>query len=429
MKTKLLIFGISGDLSTRKLIPALKQIVAVDEFADIEIYGVSRGELDKEALLGELADKTTISTMDLTKLDDYIALKERLNVSCDDQLLVYLSVPPRAATTIVDFLGEAEINTPNVKILFEKPFGLDLIGAREMVERTGRYFDEDQIYRIDHYVAKEMAQNIVMFRSHNALFAHVWNRDAIEKIEVNAYEAIDIEGRAQFYEQTGALRDVLQGHLMQLLALVLMDAPYDIDWGKLPDYRLAALDNITPVVPDDCIRAQYEGYTEEVAVPASCVETFVSVQLRSEDENWRDVPIYLTTGKALSKKCTEVNVHFKRSCSTQTDYLTFRIQPHEGIEIALNTKKPGYDNMLTRQSLKFEYPEDTDLPDAYEQVIVDAIRSRKSLFTSSSEIIRSWEILQPLVTNWSMCPPEILRYKKGTAAEEIIRRHRLEASS
>ncbi|MGO3702295.1 MAG: hypothetical protein ACTJG2_03885 [Candidatus Saccharimonadales bacterium] len=422
MATKLLIFGITGDLSTRKLLPALRQITQVDEFRSLELYGVSRRDVDKTALLGDLAEKTTIITMNIAQLDDYHTLKDTLALADDDQLLIYLSVPPRAATQIVDFLGEAGLNDARVKVLFEKPFGLDLSGAREMVERTERFFQEEQIYRIDHYMAKEMAQNIVAFRAHNALFSHVWHKDAIERIEVNAFETIDIEGRAQFYEQTGALRDVLQGHLMQLLALVLMDTPSNINWDKLPSYRLGALAAIEPAVPEQSFRAQYKGYTDEVGVPNSCVETFVSVVLSSRSARWKGVPLQLTTGKALDKKCTEIKVYFKRQSSSQTDYLTFKIQPHEGIEIALNAKSPGYDNKLTEQHLNFTYPEDVALPDAYEQVIVDAIRTRKSLFTSSDEIVRSWEILQPIVENWNMCPPYIAPYEKGESAEDIILR-------
>lgn len=420
MATKLLIFGITGDLSRRKLLPALQQIVTVDEFTSLELFGVSRREVDAEALLGDLANRTTIITMNVAELAEYSRLASQLSLAENDQLLIYLSVPPRAATQIVDFLGEAGLNDNRVKILFEKPFGLDLESAHEMVERTSRYFHESQIYRIDHYMAKEMAQNIVAFRANNALFARSWDAAAIEKIEVNAFERIDIEGRAQFYEQTGALRDVVQGHLLQLLALVLMDVPYDIDWDKLPEYRLAALRSLLPADPEKALRAQYEGYTSEVGVPHSCVETFVSTELASSDARWQGVPLVLTTGKALDKKCTEIQVHFRRACATQTDYLTFRIQPHEGIEMTLNTKKPGYDNQLEERHLAFSYPEDISLPDAYEQVIVDAIRSRKSLFTSSDEIIRAWEILQPLVDTWDMCQKDsIPRYQKGDSAETV----------
>lgn len=421
MATKLLIFGITGDLSTRKLLPALQQITTVDEFATLEIFGVSRRVIDSEDLLGDLASRTRMITMNVAHADEYVRLREELALADDDQLLIYLSVPPRAATQIVDFLGEAGLNDDRVKILFEKPFGLDLVSAREMVARTERYFNESQIYRIDHYMAKEMAQNIIAFRAYNALFAQVWNSRAIERIEVNAFEQIDIEGRAQFYEQTGALRDVVQGHLLQLLALVLMDVPEKLDWDNLPQYRLEALQALKPAQPEEALRAQYEGYTTEVGVPHSCVETFVSMELMSRDDRWRGVPIRLTTGKALDKKCTEIHVHFRRKNATQTDYLTFRVQPHEGIEMTLNAKKPGYDNELEERHLSFSYPEDVSLPDAYEQVIVDAIRSRKSLFTSSGEVIRAWELLQPLVDNWNMCEPGTVRkYEKGSSAATIL---------
>ncbi len=421
MATKLLIFGITGDLSTRKLLPALQQITTVGEFSELQIYGVSRSVVDANSFAGNLAERISMITMNVSELGEYQRLKDELNLHTSDQLLIYLSVPPRAATQIVDFLGESGLNGKRVKILFEKPFGLDLDSAHEMVERTARYFNESQIYRIDHYMAKEMAQNIVAFRAYNALFARVWNNQAIEKIEINAFENIDIEGRAHFYEQTGALRDVVQGHLLQLLALILMDIPAVIDWNMLPEYRLEALKQVRPASSDYAVRAQYEGYTEEVDTPHSCVETFVSMELESNSQTWQGVPIILTTGKALDKKSTEIKVYFRQINDNQTDYLTFRIQPNEGIEMTLNTKRPGYDNQLDERHLAFNYPEDIDLPDAYEQVIVDAIRSRKSLFTSSGEMIRAWEILQPLVDSWSMCPKDtILRYKKGTPADKII---------
>lgn len=420
MTTKLLIFGITGDLSTRKLIPALKEIVATGEFDDLEIIGVSRREVEVKALMGDLAARSRVITMNLAELDDYKRLKNELDLSPKDQLLAYLSVPPRAATQIVDFMGEAGINE-RVKILFEKPFGVDLASAKEMIERTSRYFEESQLYRIDHYIAKEMAQNIAAFRYYNAVFAHNWNSNAIERIEINAFENIDIEGRGQFYEQTGALRDVVQGHLMQLLSLVLMDIPHDLDWKKVPQYREQALDGIVSVDPKEALRAQYEGYQQEVENPGSCIETFVRLVLHSTAERWSGVPLVLTTGKALDKKCTEIKVHFKKTHPEQTNCLTFRIQPHEGVEIALHVKRPGYAYEIEDKTLAFSYPDDVRLPDAYEQVIVDAIRSRKSLFTSSAEVLKSWEILQPLVNHWAMCNPDgVVYYQKGTAAIDIV---------
>ena len=230
MKTKLVIFGITGDLSKRKLLPALRKIISSGAVEDLEIIGVSRSRVNTLELVGkDLKKITRMVQVNLTDLEDYKKLKQEINPKAGEQTLIYLSVPPVAATRIVDALGAARINNKRVKLLFEKPFGLDLASAVDMVERTARYFDESQIYRIDHYLAKEMVQNIIAFRSGNAIFRQLWGGRWIERVEIRAYEKIGIAGRAQFYEQTGALRDVLQGHLMHLLSLVLMDIPSKLD--------------------------------------------------------------------------------------------------------------------------------------------------------------------------------------------------------
>ena len=368
----------------------------------------------------KLESKISIFSMDLARADDYRELKEYVQLQNDEQLIVYLSVPPSAATQIVDFMGEAGINTPNVKLLFEKPFGVDLVSAQEVIARTARYYQEEQIYRIDHYLAKEMAQNIVAFRGGNALFSHIWNNNFIEAIEVIAAEKIGIEGRAQFYEQTGALRDVLQGHLMQLLALTLMDIPHDFDWGTLPALRLYALQQLKLVDPANVTRAQYYGYQDEVSNRGSLTETFVSLELASNQPRWQGVPITLSTGKALNEKTTEVRIHFRKFHEAQSNCLILRIQPNEGIEIDLFTKKPGYDRRFELQKLQFTYPENTRLPDAYEQVIVDAIRSHKSLFTGSDEVLRSWQILQPVQTAWMMDNAPLRSYAQGSTIDDVI---------
>ncbi|HEV7952178.1 MAG TPA: hypothetical protein VGO98_02285 [Candidatus Saccharimonadales bacterium] len=426
MKTKLLIFGITGDLSTRKLLPALKEIISTGDFDDLSIIGVSRRDVNIRELLqssiGEtsLSDKVTIFSMDLAQADDYMKLKEYIELEDDEQLIAYLSVPPQAATSIVDFMGEAGINTPNVKILFEKPFGVDLQSAKDVISRTARYYHEEQLYRIDHFLAKEMAQNIVAFRGGNALFGHIWNNESIEKIEVIASEKIGIEGRAQFYEQTGALRDIVQGHLMQLLALALMDIPADFDWDALPQLRLQALRSIQLADSATAIRAQYDGYETEVGNPGSTTETFVSLELASAAPQWKDVPLHLITGKALNEKMTEVRIHFRKFHEGQSNCLIFRIQPNEGVEIDLFTKKPGYDREFESQKLQFTYSENTRLPDAYEQVIVDAIRGHKNLFTSGPEVIRSWEILKPVQDAWSMDRQPMVTYAKGSSLESFV---------
>ena len=426
MKTKLLIFGITGDLSVRKLLPALDAILKTDNFDDLEIIGVSRREASVSELLnssvkdsGTLAGRTSIITMNMAEPEEYMRLKAELDLDIDDQLLVYLSVPPSAAAQIVDFLGEAGLNTPNVKILFEKPFGVDYTSATEVIARTSRYYGEEQIYRIDHYLAKEMAQNIVAFRGGNALFSGIWNRECIERIEIDALETIDIEGRGNFYEQTGALRDVMQGHLMQLLSLVLMDIPDDFDWSRVPELRAEALSGIRPADPVKTIRAQYEGYQTEVGNSGSLTETFVRTELSSRFPQWKGVPIVLTTGKAIDKKTTEIRVYLKRRHEAQSNCIVFRIQPNEAVEIDLYSKKPGYEREFAVQKLSFSYPENTILPDAYEHVIVEAIRSHRSLFTSSEEVLTSWKIHQPLMDDWAMSNEVPKMYRKGSATHNI----------
>lgn len=426
MKTKLLIFGITGDLSTRKLLPALNKIVGALKDDSLEIIGVSRRSVDVGELLSESLgdagriDSTTIFTMDLTQQSEYQRLREAVAPTDDEQLIVYLSVPPQSAAQIVDFLGEAGMNGKNVKLLFEKPFGIDLTSAEEVIARTARYFKEEQIYRIDHYLAKEMAQNIVALRGGNALFSHVWNSTAIESIEILALETLTIEGRAQFYEQAGALRDVVQGHLMQLLALILMDIPVEYNWDKLPEARLKALSQLAPADPKEAIRAQYEGYRSEANNARSMVETFVSVKLTSKDPRWKNVPLTLTTGKAMDRKTTEIRINFRKFHDAQRNRLILRIQPNEGVEIDLFTKRPGYEREFETRKITFDYAENTQLPDAYEQVIVDAINSRKSLFTSSEEVLASWRILQPLQQMWEMDESTLNTYVPRSSVDDVL---------
>lgn len=422
MKTKLVIFGITGDLSRRKLLPALRKIVASGAGGELEIIGVSRQKVDLKSLVGaDLYNISRIISMNVANLDDYKSLKKKIAPKDNEQTLIYLSVPPSAATRIADNLGESGVNGPAVRLLFEKPFGLDLESAEDMVERTARHFAESQIYRIDHYLAKEMAQNIVAFRASNAIFRQLWGGNGIERIEINAYETIGIVGRAQFYEQTGALRDVLQGHLMQLLALILMDVPSRLDWGAVPDLRLQALRRIQSADPAKSLRAQYREYRQEVGVPTSRVETFVRIELESSASNWETVPLILTAGKALDRKETEITIYFKKGHAEQSNLLRLKIQPDEGIEINLFTKKPGYERVLESQKLSYSYTEDASLPEAYEQVLIDAMAQSKSIFTTSQEIVESWRILQPVLTDWSLSADDVLQYEQGTSVEDILR--------
>ena len=426
MKTKLLIFGITGVLGTRKLLPALEQIISTGDFEDLSVVGVSRHSVDTKDLFIKcknkkfLDGKLSIFEMDLTKLEEYKKLQDFINLSNNEQLIIYLAVPPQAAPQIVEFLGETGINKSNVKILFEKPFGVDLTSAENLITKTSQHFKEGQTYRIDHYLAKEMAQNIVAFRSHNALFSDIWNNNFIESINITASEQIDIEGRAQFYEQTGALRDLVQGHMMQLLALTLMNIPRNFDWDMMPSLRLEALKHLHLADIKKVMRAQYKGYRDEVNNSSSMVETFVSFVLTSHNPHWVGVPIRLTTGKALADYTTEIRIRLKKINGVDGNCLIFRIQPNEGVDIELFVKKPGYNREFETRNLSFNYPSGTVLPNAYEQVIVDAILSEKSLFTSSGEVLQSWRILQPIRDMWANANYPLDLYDKGSSIVSIL---------
>jgi glucose-6-phosphate 1-dehydrogenase len=363
---------------------------------------------------GELEPITSVFTMNLEDRSAYDKLKSAIDLGEDEQLLVYLSVPPSAAGDIIRFMGEAGLNTANIKLLLEKPFGVDLVSAHEMVDGINRYYEEQQVYRIDHYLAKEMAQNIVVFRARNAIFSHLWNGRAIEKIEIDALEEIGVEARAQFYEQTGAVRDVLQSHLLQLLALILMEVPEDLDWRKVPERRLSALRQVRPAEASHAVRAQYAGYQEEAGNPGSQTETFVRLELFSDAPEWQGVPFVLTHGKAMNRKLTEIRIFFKRSYDEQSNCLKFQIQPREEIEIDLFVKEAGYERRLEKNDFRVVYPHDAHLPEAYEQVLLDAAKGRKSLFPSSGEVLESWRIVQPLLEAWSFEAGPLPRYPRGS---------------
>jgi glucose-6-phosphate 1-dehydrogenase len=430
--------GVSGDLAQRYLLPALGKICKNDQLPkDFRLLGVTRQNLTVNNVLDQkvqsLKKFTSIFQMDLSAQDEYKRLDDQLEqiaktYAAKPQIIFYFAVPPAAVLPIIRHLGLAGLNHSRSKLLLEKPFGVDLESAKELIAETDKYFKEEQTYRIDHYLAKEMAQNIAVFLGGNVLFRDVWNNNFISKIEIIASESIDIEGRAAFYEQTGALRDIIQSHLLQLAALVLMKPCPDVfDFSEVPRRRLAALKQLKLWDKDDFYksvkRAQYEGYRSEVKNSDSTVETFVSLKLESTDPRWAEVPINLITGKALDRKFTEIRVHFKKSQRSEANLLTLRIQPHEGIELDLWVKKPGYDHDLAKLPIDFNYEQyfGSDLPEAYEQVIIDAMRGSQNLFASSPEVLATWALLQPIQSKWQMDSSDLFFYKKGSSLTELIK--------
>jgi glucose-6-phosphate 1-dehydrogenase len=279
-----------------------------------------------------------------------------------------------------------------------------------------------RIYRIDHYLAKEMAQNIAVFLGSNTLFRSVWNNQFIEKIEIDAAEQISIEGRANFYDSTGALRDIVQSHLMQLAALTLMDPCNNIfDFEEMPLRRLNALKKLRADANQPFVRGQYESYRQEVEKNDSNTETFASLTLLSDNPRWQGVPIRLATGKNLKEKLTEIRVYFKKIDESEENLLILRIQPSEAIVIQVWVKEPGYERRLLKIPHELTYNKHFDhLPDAYEQVLVDAMQSNHSLFAGSEEVLESWRILKPVQQKWQGNPEDIIIYKPGSTINEVL---------
>ncbi|MDQ5932521.1 MAG: glucose-6-phosphate 1-dehydrogenase [Patescibacteria group bacterium] len=432
--TVLVIIGITGDLSIRKLLPAIEQIASLGAAPEqLHVIGLTRRNVSPNDVLQKVSTQTTflqqaleMFQMDFSSSDDFLLLKQRLTqlkneLGSSTQVLFYLSIPPQISHSIITLLGDHGIaQLPNTKLLLEKPFGVDLESAEELVEHIKNHFTEDQVYRIDHYLAKEMTQNLVVFRQGNSLIKQTWNKDFIESIEVLASESLGIEGRAEFYEQTGALRDLIQSHLLELAALVLADIPSS-DLSDIPAQRLAALQQLkTPQDIDAAVvRAQYEGYRDEVSNPVSLVETFVSVRLFSSDPRWEGVPITLTTGKSLATKTTEIRIKYKQKHADEANTLILHIQPDEGVEFDIWAKRPGYERELQKLPLSFQYQTHFDeLPEAYEKVFLDAMKSDHTLFTRSDEVLETWRILDPIQKHWEMSA-DIPIYPKKSLPENI----------
>ena len=425
----MVVFGITGDLSHRYLLPALAQIKKARQLpSGLKILGISRRQISLKEALGEtsraLGPISSVLTMNVTSAKDYKSLKTKLK---GQNAVFYLAVPPDAVLPIVQNLGQAELNGPSTKLLLEKPFGVDLKSSKALVAQIQKYFEEDKVYRIDHYLAKEVVQNIAIFLGSNVLFRDVWNRQFIDYIEIVAAEKIGIGMRGGFYEQTGALQDMIQSHLLQLAALTLMDpCPHDFDFADLPQRRLAALKKIKARradFKDSLFRGQYSGYRQEVGNPNSQIETFIALKLVSNDPRWRWVPVYLATGKKLDQKLTQIRINFKKSREAEANRLVLRIQPREGIEIDLWIKEPGYERKLRRIAHSFDYDYHFGrLPDAYEQVIVDVLRGSHTLFASSQEVLESWRIVQPVLNHLNKSKAGLKIYRPGTPIEKILQK-------
>lgn len=447
----LTIFGITGDLASRKLLPSLYNLAKDELLPDnVRIVGITRrgttpekigsvieqavkdsGQDCEQDIVDWIVGITSIVTIDITKPEDYKELKVALD-KIEDELgvcltrLFYLAIPSQMYAPVVKNLALSKLNTgcqheeAESRLLVEKPFGYDVESAKELIEETSSSFDEKHIYRIDHYLAKETVQNILTFRFENPLFSSNWDNKHIAYIAITVSEEIDIEGRTVFYEQMGALRDVVQSHLLQLMALVTMEHPESSQASHIHASKERILKTIRPLVPTEVknqvVRGQYVGYKDDVENQKTNIETFVAMKLSIDNDRWRGVPMFLRTGKAMREKATEITVAFKETADKEcTNYLTMRLQPNEGIILDLRIKKPGYQSEIQHVQMDFCYQNPThEHPDAYERVIYDAMRGDKTLFATSEEVLASWQVVQPMLEQWQKDKEGPLRYKKGS---------------
>ena len=439
--TNIIIFGASGDLTKRKLVPALYSLYTKNRLQeDINIVGFSRRpfshdefrqlmlsgmqELDEAISVGEdwgqFARKLWYVRGDLNQLSDFENLCTFLNQHGGESSnrLYYLATMPSLFPVIIDQLGRLEMFREDNgwrRIVIEKPFGSDLTSAVELNKTVGVVFDESQVYRIDHYLGKETAQNILYFRFLNTIFEPIWNRNFIDHVQITVAENVDVGHRAGYYDQAGVVRDVFQNHLLQLLTLVAMEPPATFDADSVRNEKVKVLRAVRPIALGDTVRAQYEGYcqTEGVA-PHSQISTYTTVKLFIDNWRWQGVPFYLRSGKALATKTSELVIEFKAPPHVMFDLpddyvltpnqLSLCIQPDEGIHLRFETKVPGSQPETRSVDMEFHYRSSfqrKSLPDAYQRLLLDALNGDASLFTRSDEIELAWGIVDPVLEGWS----------------------------
>ena len=482
----LIIFGGTGDLTRRKLIPALYDLACIGcTNPTFDVLGVGRTPLD-DAQFRERLHEGAAKSKDARNYSEggwlsfatrlhylvgdanqpafYLLLRDKIAElqakGASQNVLFYVSTPASLAPPIVEGLGQFGLaNNRNgwTRIILEKPFGHDLKSAQELNAIVSRVFDEESVYRIDHYLGKETVQNIIMFRFGNSMFEPIWNRNYIDYIEITAAETLGVESRAAFYEETGALRDMVANHLLQLLTLTAMEPPVAFDADSVREQKVQVLRAIRPMSVDEVakrtIRGQYGpgkvggtevvGYREEPGVnPHSLTETYVAVEFHVDNWRWAGVPFYVRAGKRLSNQVTEIAVHFKRTpqalfARSQEDVhhnvITMRIQPNEGISVNFGAKTPGPHMRASRVNMDFSYRDafGTATPVAYETLLLDAMRGDATLFTRRDEVESEWRIITPIVEAWSQLPPpQFPNYSAGSEgprnADSLIQydRHR-----
>jgi glucose-6-phosphate 1-dehydrogenase len=444
----IVIFGATGDLAQRKILPALYNLCRDGLLPERHaVVGYSRSDLGDEGFRAEA--KAAITEHSRTGLDEEAWTRFQQNLSyvsgtfdapegftrlathlgeldakgCDAGRLYYLATPPTFFATIAEGIGAAGQATERSRIVVEKPFGSSLATAAELSDRLHAVFDESRVFRIDHYLGKETVQNIVVLRFGNSTFERLWNRDVIDQVQLTVAEELGIEGRADYYEDAGATRDLLQNHMLQMLAFLTMEPPRSLEPEAFRDEKVKVLRTMRPIEPAETVRGQYEGYRAEEGVdPASDTETFIAAKLHVDNWRWEDVPFYLRHGKRLPRRATEIDIEFRGAPDylfgelgmgkLPADHLTIRIQPDEGISLAFQAKVPGPGYELQTVRMDFDYDRSFmhEPAEAYERLLHDAMVGDHTLFTRADGVERAWEIVSPMLEH----PSSLCTYAPGS---------------
>ena len=454
----LVIFGGTGDLARRKILPALYRRFVAGQFgADTRLISAARSDLTRaewrDMVRDALADFAPGAAADTATRDAFLdmlghvtldargeagwdTLRARLRPGCIRAF--YFSVAPDLFGDLALGLHRHGMADPEARIVVEKPFGHDLGSARALNRTLAQHFDERQIYRIDHYLGKETVQNLMAIRFGNVLFEPLWNSQYVDHIQITVAESGGVGGRGGYYDRAGAMRDMVQNHLMQLLCLIAMEPPAKFEPGPVRDEKLKVIRALDPLAPADVVRGRYEGdgarpgYLDEVGNPDSRTESFVALKAHVSNWRWAGTPVYLRTGKRLRDRASEIAVVFKDAphsifgaeAGRHRNILSIRLQPNEGIELGVTIKEPGPGGMrLIDVPLDMTFaealgPEDADFPDAYERLIMDVIRGNQTLFMRGDEVEAAWGWTDPVIADWHATGAAPLPYAPGSAGPE-----------
>lgn len=457
----LVIFGATGDLAHRKILPGLfRRFVAGQIPETSRIIGAARTEQDDDAFRAEAAKAIVefagvkkndpdlarfLGLLGYTAIDakgdgGWKALKTRMRKGAVHAF--YFSVAPSLFGDIAERLHGHGITDKHSRIVVEKPFGRDLESAHALNTMLAQHFHEQQIYRIDHYLGKETVQNLMAVRFANILFEPLWNAQFIDHVQITVAETVGVSGRGSYYDKSGAIRDMVQNHMMQLLCLIAMEPPYHFDPNAVRDEKLKVIRALEPVEPSDIVRGQYQpdgkepGYLEDAENPDSRTESYVAMKVRISNWRWQGTPFYLRTGKKLRARTSEIAITFKEpphsifddTGAPRANELVIRLQPNEGMNLKVMIKEPGPGGMrLVQVPLDMSFadalgPEGADMPDAYERLIMDVIRGNQTLFMRGDEVEAAWAWTDPIIRAWEDAKQRPEPYDAGSSGpEEALR--------